>query len=199
MIRHASLASGTPTALETNGTVREARGLASSTYSSPECTAYCTFSSPTTPIASASSRVAERTCSSISSPSECGGKTHALAPECTPASSTCCMIPPIHTSAPSHSASTSTSVAFSRNRSRKMDGEEERERLRRGEGTVAGQATGVAIRFGGRLAAEIVREALARVHDLHRPAAEHVGRAHEQRIAELPGPLESPPPADRGH
>src|ERR1039458_2851899 len=128
MIRHASLASGTPTALETNGTVREARGLASITYSSPECTAYCTFSSPTTPIASASSRVAERTCSSISSPSECGGKTHALSPECTPASSTCCMIPPIHTSAPSHSASTSTSVAFSRNRSRKMDGEEERER-----------------------------------------------------------------------
>ena len=53
MIRQASLASGTPTALETNGTVREARGLASITYSSPACTAYCTLSSPTTPIASA--------------------------------------------------------------------------------------------------------------------------------------------------
>ena len=32
--RAATLASGTPTALETNGTVREARGLASITYSS---------------------------------------------------------------------------------------------------------------------------------------------------------------------
>ena len=32
--RQAILASGTPTALETNGTVREARGLASITYSS---------------------------------------------------------------------------------------------------------------------------------------------------------------------
>ena len=31
MIRQASLASGTPIALETNGTVREARGLASIT------------------------------------------------------------------------------------------------------------------------------------------------------------------------
>ena len=41
-------------------------------------------------------------------------------PEWTPASSTCCMIPPIHTSAPSHRASTSTSIAFSRKRSRKI-------------------------------------------------------------------------------
>ena len=120
MIRQASFASGTPTALETNGTVREARGLASITYSSPAWTAYCTFSSPTTPTASASSRVAQRICSSISSPSECGGRTQALSPEWTPASSTCCMIPPIHTSAPSHRASTSTSVASSRNRSRKI-------------------------------------------------------------------------------
>ena len=32
--RQATLASGTPTAFETNGTVREARGLASITYSS---------------------------------------------------------------------------------------------------------------------------------------------------------------------
>ncbi len=31
MIRQASFASGTPTALETNGTVRDARGLASIT------------------------------------------------------------------------------------------------------------------------------------------------------------------------
>src|SRR5271165_6457580 len=123
MMRQASLASGTPTALETNGTVREARGLASITYRSPACTAYWTLISPTTPIASAISRVAARICSSMSSPSECGGSTQALSPECTPASSTCCMIPPIQTSLPSHSASTSTSVACSRKRSRKIDGE----------------------------------------------------------------------------
>ncbi len=47
---------------------------------------------------SAISRVAARICSSMSSPSECGGSTQALSPECTPASSTCCMIPPIQTS-----------------------------------------------------------------------------------------------------
>ena len=35
MIRQAIFASGTPIALETNGTVRDARGLASMTYSSP--------------------------------------------------------------------------------------------------------------------------------------------------------------------
>ncbi len=120
MIRQASLASGRPIALETNGTVRDARGLASITYSSPAAIAYCTLSSPTTPIASAISRVASRICSSISAPSECGGSTQALSPECTPASSTCCMIPPIHTSVPSHRASTSTSVASSRKRSRNI-------------------------------------------------------------------------------
>ena len=118
MIRQASLASGSPTALETNGTVLEARGLASITYSSPAWIAYWTFISPTTPIASAISRVAARICSSISSPSECGGSTQALSPECTPASSTCCMIPPIQTSLPSQRASTSTSMASSRKRSR---------------------------------------------------------------------------------
>ena len=57
------------------------------------CPAYWTFSSPTTPILRAISRVAARICSSISSPSECGGSTHALSPECTPASSTCCVDP----------------------------------------------------------------------------------------------------------
>ena len=53
----------------------------------------CTFSSPTTPSRSASSRVWRRTSSSISSPRLSGGSTQAESPECTPASSTCCMIP----------------------------------------------------------------------------------------------------------
>ena len=62
--------------------------------------------------------VAARISSSISWPSECGGSTQAESPEWMPASSTCCMIPPIQTSSPSHRASTSTSIAFSRKRSR---------------------------------------------------------------------------------
>src|SRR5215472_10803758 len=42
----AAFASGTAVALDTNGTVREARGFASSTYSTPAASAYWTFSSP---------------------------------------------------------------------------------------------------------------------------------------------------------
>ena len=49
--RQAILASGTPVALLTNGTVREARGLASITYRSPPWTANWTLRRPTTPSA----------------------------------------------------------------------------------------------------------------------------------------------------
>src|SRR5271166_955542 len=35
------------------------------------------------------------------------------------------------------------------------------------------------------LAAQVVLEALARVDDLHRPPAEHVGRAHQQGESDL--------------
>ena len=49
MIRAAALASGTAVALDTNGTVREARGLASSTYRASSLSAYWTLSSPRTP------------------------------------------------------------------------------------------------------------------------------------------------------
>ena len=77
-----------------------------------------TLSRPTTPSARAIPSVCSRICSSISSPSVCGGSTQAESPEWIPASSTCCMIPAIHTSLPSHSASTSTSIESSRKRSR---------------------------------------------------------------------------------
>ena len=50
----ASATSGTPTALAMNGTVRDARGLTSSTNTSPRRTANCTFISPTTPRRTAS-------------------------------------------------------------------------------------------------------------------------------------------------
>src|SRR3954447_2117690 len=118
--RQAIFATGMPIALDTNGTVREARGLASITYSSPPYTAYWTLSRPTTPSPSAIPAVHSRIRSSIAWPSECGGSTHAESPEWMPASSTCCMIPPIQTSSPSQIASTSTSIAFSRKRSRKI-------------------------------------------------------------------------------
>src|SRR6266511_4109043 len=57
----ASFASGSPVALPTNGTVREARGLASSTYGTSSRTAIWTFSSPRIPKALA----IEETVSSI--------------------------------------------------------------------------------------------------------------------------------------
>ena len=120
--RQATLASDTPIALDTNGTVREARGFASITYSSSPSpwTANWMLISPITPSASAMARVASSTCRSISGPSDIAGITQAESPEWMPASSTCCMIAPISTSSPSQSASTSISIAFSRKRSRKI-------------------------------------------------------------------------------
>ena len=61
--RQATLASGTPTALDTNGTVRDARGLASITYSSSSPkTANWMLIRPTTPSRSAIRAVASSTC-----------------------------------------------------------------------------------------------------------------------------------------
>ena len=57
MILVAALSSGTAVALDTNGTVREARGLASSTYKIPPASAYCTFSRPRTPTSRAGTSV----------------------------------------------------------------------------------------------------------------------------------------------
>ena len=54
--RHASLASGIPTAFDTNGTVRDARGFASITYRSSPVTANWMLIRPTTPSPSASLR-----------------------------------------------------------------------------------------------------------------------------------------------
>ena len=71
-----------------------------------------------TPSRSAIASVACSTWLSISGPSDIAGITQAESPECTPASSTCCMIAPICTCSPSQSASTSISIAFSRKRSR---------------------------------------------------------------------------------
>jgi len=117
MTRAAALASGTAVALDTNGTVREARGLASSTYRVSPCSAYWTLSSPTTPIPRAIASVERRMTSITPRPRVIGGSAQDESPECTPASSMCSITPPMKTSSPSHSASTSISTASSRNRS----------------------------------------------------------------------------------
>lgn len=49
MMRAAAFARATPVALDANGTVREARGLASITYSVFAMKAYCTLIRPCTP------------------------------------------------------------------------------------------------------------------------------------------------------
>ena len=53
----AIFASGTPDAFERYGTVREARGFTSSTYTMSSLMAYCTFINPTTLSARATRRV----------------------------------------------------------------------------------------------------------------------------------------------
>ncbi len=67
-----------------------------------------------------------RVCSSIdraiSGESECGGSTEDESPECTPASSMCCMTPPMTARLPSETQSTSTSMASLRNSSTRSAG-----------------------------------------------------------------------------
>ena len=57
MTSAATFASGTPVAFERYGTVRDARGLTSSTYTTSSLMAYCTFIRPTTFSARAMRRV----------------------------------------------------------------------------------------------------------------------------------------------
>ena len=116
----AILARGTPVALATKGTVREARGLASmmKTVSAPSpsrCTANCRLIRPRTSRARASSVLQRRIVARDPAPSDTEGSAQAESPEWMPAGSMCSIRPPIST-VPSRSqrASTSTSTAFSR-------------------------------------------------------------------------------------
>ena len=120
MTSAAALASGTPVALETKGTVREARGFASRTYSTSETSAYCTLSRPRTPTPRAMASVERRIRSISWSDRLTGGSTQAESPEWMPASSMCSMTPPRYISSPSNRASTSISTASSRNRSMRI-------------------------------------------------------------------------------
>ena len=86
-----------------------------------------------------------------------------------PASSTCCMMPPIQTSSPSQIASTSTSIAFSRKRSRKISP-------------------------CGFVRAQVVGEHLLVVGELHRAPAEHVATAARAPGSRSAGRPRAPPP-----
>src|SRR5690606_1328032 len=105
MTRVAIRARDTPSALLTKGTVREARGFTSKTYSSSPVQANCTFIRPTTFKALASSVTWRTTSSATSAGSLVAGREHALSPECTPASSSCSNMPPTVTRSPSDTAS----------------------------------------------------------------------------------------------
>ncbi|MCY1244380.1 hypothetical protein D9M72_574510 [compost metagenome] len=100
-ISAAALAIWTPVALETKGTVREARGLASRTYRTSEARANWMLIRPLTPTPSAMARVAVRTRSITLLPRVIGGRTHAESPEWMPASSMCSIMPPRYISVPS--------------------------------------------------------------------------------------------------
>ena len=117
MTRAQALASWVPVAFDTNGTVRDARGLASSTNRVSPCSAYWMLIRPRTPTPRAIASVATRIRSMTSVPSVIGGSVHAESPEWMPASSMCSMTPPRYRSLPSYRASTSISIASSRNRS----------------------------------------------------------------------------------
>ena len=81
MMRAAALATCTPVALETNGTVREARGFASNTYNVSAASANCTFSRPRTPTPRAMPSVDSRMRSISDAPKVMGGSAHAESPE----------------------------------------------------------------------------------------------------------------------
>ena len=121
MTRAATLASGTPVVLETKGTVREARGLASMQKIVSSLTANWTLTRPRTPSPSAMPRENSRIWSTWLRDRVIGGSEQAESPECTPASSMCSSTPPTNSSSPSNTASTSTSTAPSRNRSTRID------------------------------------------------------------------------------
>mmetsp|Transcript_14341 Transcript_14341/g.41816 ORF Transcript_14341/g.41816 Transcript_14341/m.41816 type:complete len:356 (-) Transcript_14341:2023-3090(-) len=115
MMSDAYFAIGWPTALATNGTVRDARGLASMMYGMLSCTANWMLMSPTTPSSAAIILVHSRICTPTSGLMVCVGMLHAESPEWMPACSMCSITPAI-TQLPSLSRSASTSSSTARSR-----------------------------------------------------------------------------------
>ena len=92
--RQAAWTRFTPVALLANGTVREARGFASSTNNLPSASASWTFRSPTTPSAGPSRSTTPTTWACSFLVSDGAGRTQLESPEWIPASSTCCITAP---------------------------------------------------------------------------------------------------------
>ena len=141
----------------------------------PSCrsTAYCTLISPRTSRRSAIAAVYASMTSTTHDGSVCGGIAQAESPECTPASSTCSITPPISTSPVwSRTASTSTSTASCE------EAVDQHRPLGRQPALAAEAAEPGQL---GHRRGQLVDV----VDDLHRPAAEHVARAHEHREADL--------------
>ena len=80
-----------PVTLDTSGTVLDARGLASSTKTTPSSIAYCMFMRPTTFISTAIFLVYSLIVSTISGERFFEGRMQAESPEWIPASSMCSM------------------------------------------------------------------------------------------------------------
>ena len=165
--RVASSTIGTPVTLLRNGTVREARGLTSSTCGMPRWTANWMLQRPRTSSARAMRTVASTIRARTSSPRIRAGYAAIESPLCTPARSTCSMSPGMTTVSPSLMASTSTSVP---KRYRSMSTVPRRRAALGGERRHRGL--------------EIALQLAAAVHDLHRAPAEHVRRSHQHREAD---------------
>ena len=103
--------------LDTRGTVREALGFASSTYTFPFSMAYCIFIRPLTCISSAIFRVYSLMVSTFSGVMWTDGIMQAESPECTPASSMCSITAGTKAFVPSLMASASHSRAWFKKRS----------------------------------------------------------------------------------
>ena len=163
----ATLASGTPVAFDRYGTVRDARGFTSSTYTTSSLTANCVFISPMTfERARDAARVVANRRDVARRSSWNGGTTHELSPEWMPACSMCSMMPPMTTRA-------------------RCVGERVDVDLRRVLEELVDEDRMLGRRLHG--VAHVAIERRHVVDDRHRAAAEHVRRAHDDREADLVG------------
>ncbi len=163
--RQASLASGCPVAFETKGTVREARGLASITYSSSSPkTANWMLMRPITPSRSAIASVARSTCSSMLGPRDMVGDHAGGVAGVHPG-----LLHVLHHGPDAHLVAVAQGVHVDLDRV--LEEAVEEDLAVRGE--------------RGPHPPHVVLERVRRVTDLHGPAAEHVGRTHQQRVAHL--------------
>ncbi len=166
---------GWPMVLATNGTVRLARGLTSSTKmrglsESGSSMANCTFISPRTFSARAMASVWRFSSAMVSGRREKGGREQALSPECTPASSICSITP-----GDEHRLAVAEGVDVH------LGGAGE---------VLVDQHRGVARDLHGM--ADVARQLLFVAHDLHGPAAQDVGGPDHHREARPPARRRGP-------